>query len=125
MRASRQLGYEARFAKRRALSLKQAELLNHMPVEFDGRACKLLCLHYDNGRLAIRLVDWATNELVATATVNVPEVHLDNDEVLIKDWGENEGMLQALEDAGICKQTGRIARYGLVVARACKLLLDG
>jgi hypothetical protein len=40
---------------------------------------------------------------VATATVNMPDVELEADEVLIKDYSENRGMAQAFEDAGIGK----------------------
>jgi len=40
---------------------------------------------------------------VATATVNMPDIALEADEVLIKDYSENQGMAQAFEDAGIGK----------------------
>lgn len=48
---------------------------------------------YSNGRLAIRAIDCDTGEPIATLTVNLPDVPLAPDEVLIKDYGENEGAL--------------------------------
>jgi hypothetical protein len=50
---------------------------------------------YQNGRLAIRAVN-RDGEPIATLTVNLPEVQLSEDEVLIKDWSENEGALATL-----------------------------
>lgn len=38
---------------------------------------------------------------VATATVNLPGVLLEDDEVIIKSWSENEGMFEMLRDIGM------------------------
>lgn len=39
-------------------------------------------------------------ETAATATVNVPDIYLEPDEVLIKNYSENEGILELMVKAG-------------------------
>jgi hypothetical protein len=51
---------------------------------------------YDNGRTAIVLHDTKDDETVCTATVNVPEIPLLNGYTFIKDYSENEGVLDFL-----------------------------
>ena len=58
---------------------------------------------------------------VATATVNLPDVPLGKNQVLIKNWSENEGMLDALVAAGVVKPTGETVRSGFVEVPVCEL----
>jgi hypothetical protein len=51
---------------------------------------------YDNDRTAIQLTDVSDGMPYATATVNMPNVLLEDNEVLVKDYSENEGMLEFL-----------------------------
>lgn len=51
---------------------------------------------YENDRIAIQLDDAEDGMPHATATVNMPNVLLEYDEVLVKDYSENEGMLEFL-----------------------------
>ncbi len=51
---------------------------------------------YSNDRIAIQLDDAEDGMPYATATVNMPNVLLEYDEVLVKDYSENEGMLEFL-----------------------------
>ena len=53
----------------------------------------------------------------------MPEVALEADEVLIKDYSENEGMTEFLEREGIVKRTGRVVGSGYVTIPVCKLLV--
>lgn len=99
-----------------------------MSIKFKNWDCEILKLRYPNNRPALQLVDAESFEPIATATVNVPDYDFDNlDEkthVLIKDYSENEGMLQALIEQKIVEDTGR--RYLLshfVFAPICKLLV--
>lgn len=77
------------------------------------------------GGLAMSLVDYITGEPIATCTVNIPEVahRINKDEVLIKDWSENEGMLAGLIQAGIVEDTGLTVPTGFVKAHVCKVLI--
>jgi hypothetical protein len=65
------------------------------------------------------------NELVAVATVNVAGVSelLPDDQVVVKDYSENEGMLEALVLAGVVEDTGERASFGYVSAPIAQILL--
>src|SRR5436309_716672 len=88
-------------------------------VRFLDTDCTVEKHQYDNGRVALRLVD--EEGPVATATVNMPNVPLGKNQVLIKDWSENEGMLAALTAAGVVKPTGETIRSGFVEVPVCEL----
>lgn len=76
---------------------------------------------YANGRTALVLMD--EEGQVACATVNLPEYELQEGEVFIKTWGENESMLGFLTRNLIVNDTGREVPTGYVKARVCKLLV--
>jgi hypothetical protein len=91
-------------------------------VRFKGWVCEVRQGRYDNGRTALTLVDAEDGQPVATATVNVPHEPLAADECFVKDYAENEGMLAALEAAGVVKATGRTVWTGRVQVPVCELL---
>jgi hypothetical protein len=95
-----------------------------MKVRFQGWDCELRFQAYGNGRQGIVLVDARDGQDVAVATVNVPGALLGEKQVLIKDYSENEGMLQALERAGIVKATGQTVRSGFATIPVCDLLVE-
>lgn len=78
--------------------------------------------YYDNGRTAITLIDQEDGMPYCTATINVPEIDLLPDEVIIKNYSENEGILELLEKAGYIQDTGDIVYVGMAEANICKLL---
>lgn len=72
-----------------------------MKVNFNGFVCDVEFSFYENGKnVAIILNDEQDGELVTVATVN-GEIETDGTYVGIKDWSENEGIVQALFDGGI------------------------
>lgn len=77
--------------------------------------------HYANNRTAMTLVD--DEGQIACATVNLPEYDLKGDEILIKTWSENEGMLDFLTRHKIVEDLGRDVPTGYVSARVCRLLV--
>lgn len=92
-------------------------------VKYRGWNCDVLMSEYmDNGAPALVLQDADDFEPVATATVNIcktpPEGH-----VFIKDYAENQGLLKALVDGGIVKDTGQRVQQGYVVVAVAKLLV--
>lgn len=91
-------------------------------VQFHGIDCEVEQRVYANGRMALVLVDAKDREQVAVATVNLPEAPLRPGEVFIKDYSENEGMLAALEKAGIVQATGETVRLGFVEVAVAKVL---
>lgn len=92
-------------------------------VNFMGFECAVQKTYYGNNkRTALQLFDVTDGQPVATATVNIPEVELKENEVLIKNYSENEGMLEALERAGIVWRTGESVSNGRVTIPVAKLL---
>ena len=107
-----------------ATSNRAATRANHL-VMFQGVQLRVSFSRYsDNQRTAICLEDIETGEPYATATVNIPDIPLGPTEVLIKDYSENAGMLEALEVAGIVRRTGCYVRSGFVALPVCELLVD-
>lgn len=91
-------------------------------VRFKQWDCIARLQRYGNGRPAILLVDAEDFSPIAKATVNVQSVALSADEVIVKDYAENEGMLSALIQAGLVFDTGRtVSLSKWVDAHICKL----
>ncbi len=91
-------------------------------VHFRHWVCVIRKCEYGNGRVALKLVDAEDGSPIATATVNLPDVPLGKNQVLIKNYSENEGMLDALVAAGVVKPTGKTIRSGYVEVPICELL---
>ena len=94
-----------------------------MNVTFNDSECTLDYAFYENGRTALLLLDATDGQPVATASVNIPEVPLEDDEIAIKDYSENEGMYNVLNAAGVISQPVSFIENGFVVIPVCKLLL--
>lgn len=91
-------------------------------VQFAACRCTALLRSYANGRPAVVLVHSSDQSPVACATVNLPDVALAADEILVKDYSENQGILAALVAAGIVITTGRTVSCGFAQAHVCRLL---
>jgi len=70
--------------------------------------------NYSNGRRAIELLDAVEGDPVCVATVNLPDIPLGDNEAIIKDYSENEGVLKFLQDYGIVGEVKRWAITGFV-----------
>ncbi len=88
-------------------------------VEFAGFKCDVMIQKYTTGNLAVRLLDAEDGMPVATATTNIDG--LDSDEIAIKDYAENEGVYDALLDAGVITPKHRELSTGYVTVPVCKL----
>lgn len=93
-------------------------------IRFKVWECSINFKQYSNKRTALELVDYITNELIAVATVNIPDVPLESDEVIIKNYSENEGMDTVLINAGIIGPPRRSVQTGFVIVPICKLLIN-
>ena len=91
-------------------------------IKFKEWDCVLDYSTYMNGRTAIQLNDLEDGMPIATATVNIPEAKLESNEVIIKNYSENEGMSKALMDAGIIGPPSRSIRTGHVIVMVHELL---
>ncbi|MDB5144211.1 MAG: hypothetical protein JWQ66_2924 [Mucilaginibacter sp.] len=87
-----------------------------MNVTFRQFDCTIEKLQYHNGRIALRLMGTGEiyGEPVATATVNIADDDTQPDEVVIKDYSENEGMYQTLLNAGIITPAHRYTSSGWI-----------
>lgn len=80
-------------------------------VKFKNRVCYVFFGEYSNGRTAIQLDLKSNGDPFIVATHNIPEAHLEENEVIIKDYGENEGILDVLVNAGIVKYYNKLLMY--------------
>ena len=92
-------------------------------VQFEGFNCTLLKGEYQEGGTALQLVDAQDDDPVATATLFLPEVHLEKDEIIIKSYSENEGMMEALMIQGVIGGPIESIPIGMVVVTKHKLLI--
>jgi hypothetical protein len=77
---------------------------------------------YNNGRTAIELIDVEDGCPVMMATVNLPETDLNEDEIIIKNYSENEGVLEFLIENGIVGNPLRTVSSGWITCPVVKLL---
>lgn len=61
---------------------------------------------------------------IATITVNTDEI-LPQDQAYVKDYSENEGMIKALEEAGLIKEILGMKQLGWTSAPLVKFNLEG
>lgn len=94
-------------------------------VIFRGWRCRVERRNYGHtGRIALALYDARDGEPVAIATIHMPDLALALDEVVIKDYSENEGMLDTLTAADIVSQPLREVQSGYVTLYVCRCLLS-
>lgn len=92
-------------------------------IKFKRWNCRLEKGVYNNGRIALELVNVKNDEPILVATINIPEIHIENDEVVIKNYSENDGVLDVLVKAKIISLPIRYTTTGLISSPICKLLL--
>jgi hypothetical protein len=91
------------------------------PIIFLDYKCSIKIERYsNNNRIALDLNDAETGEPIARATLNDPETMLLSDEVIIKDYSENEGMLKCLVDAEIIAPPHSFTKNAYPI---CRLLI--
>lgn len=75
---------------------------------------------YNNGRVAIMATD--EGHPLCKCTINIPDIFVADNEVIIKDYSENEGILQDMIDLGIITAPRRMMNTGYGCTAICKLL---
>jgi hypothetical protein len=79
--------------------------------------------YYTNGnRIFIELRE--DGQSFANLTVNIPEVPLNDYEIIIKNWSGNEEMAEAALLSGLFKDTGRRVATGHVQAPIWKVMCE-
>lgn len=93
-----------------------------MKISFNGNLYSLSRGKYPNKRLAITLTDeegYPCNRV----TVNLPDVSLEDGEIIIKDYSENEGILDCFIENKIVSKPLRHVNSGFVRLPVVKLLI--
>ena len=106
-------------------SYTETTLDHNGPVTFAGITCLLKKTTYQNsGAAALYLTDVEDDGHVLTVTLNVPGVSetLPEGEVLVKDYSENEGIMELLIDSGYLEATGKEVPAGFTVLTGARLL---
>ena len=82
-------------------------------VNFQNERCSVKFARYPNGQTALQLL-CEDGQPMAHPTVNMPHINSNPAYVLVKDYSENEGAANALEDAGIVQrvQSVKLPPYG-------------
>ena len=104
-------------------------------IKFKQWLCDIKFGKYSNGRIAMILTNATVEDdggfkyppgsmQIAVATVNLPDVDLASDEVCIKNWSENEGVLNILYDAGVIGPVLRLIKTGFVECPVVQLLIN-
>lgn len=92
-------------------------------MKYKNWECELQIGYYENGNTAIQLLDKEDYGLIATATMNLGD-KLPENQAYIKDYSENEGMLEALKKAGIINNIIGYKSSGYITAPLCELNMD-
>ena len=77
---------------------------------------------YGNGRHVLELIDVEDGFPVMVATVNIPAASLEESEVIIKNYSENEGVLEFLQENEIVGPVKREVQTGWVTCPIVDLL---
>ena len=93
-------------------------------VKFKTWDCVVAYAKYGNDRVAIQLLQADNNEPIAVASVNLPDHRMEADEIAIKDYSENEGMLEALMKAKVVSAPLRYIESGFVTIPVCQLFQE-
>jgi len=94
-------------------------------IEFEGYDIMVCLTEYtDNKRPAITLVDMEDGCDYAVATINIPNMPIPNNQVVIKNYSENEGILEKLIAEGIISNPVGVVQTGYVNVPLCNLLVS-
>lgn len=91
--------------------------------QFKGYTLSIEMTRYaGNDRPAIQVIDMEDGCPYCMATVNMPDMDLADNEVAIKNWSENEGILECLQANGVIGPTKRRMPTGFVYVDVVDLL---
>lgn len=91
-------------------------------MKHNGNELRLEASTYGNGRHALRLYDEEDGHPYMTVSINMPIEDLEDDEVIIKNYSENEGILDTLIEAGVVSEPVKYIQAGFTSVPVVKLL---
>ena len=80
-------------------------------------------LDWDTITKVMKLIDSEDRSPVMVVTTNVPGTPLKEDEILVKNWSENEGILEELQRLGVVGEVLAEIPTGYVVAHKVRVLI--
>lgn len=92
-------------------------------MKFKQWDCYIRTGYYVNGNTALQLFSRNDHEPIAVATINLYE-KLPQNQAYIKDYSENEGMLELLIEAGIVTRVIGFKNSGYITAPLCELDIE-
>ena len=93
-----------------------------MDVTFNGYNCFIKKSHYPNHNVRLVAYDKEDGCPVATITSNV--MKMEQGEIVVKNYAENEGIYEALVEAKIISPAHDILKSGFVELQVCYLEPD-
>lgn len=91
-------------------------------VNFNGEELVPVIGEYQNGQTSIELLDKdGMTYMTASVSIEHEMVEVGKDDVIIKNYSENQGILQALYYAGIIEEPHRAFTYNYVTLYICKI----
>ncbi len=78
--------------------------------------------NYQSGKAPAIMLEDTDGELFCTLTCNIPGTRLEENEVLIKTWSENEEIAASILASGLLKDTGKRVPTGFVQAQIWEAL---
>lgn len=104
--------------------MKPISTRKFVTVETTNTTCEVFKTQYvDNNRIALILVERESGEEYAVATTNLPNEQVGDAQAFIKDYGENEGILDALIAGGIVGKPLKTVQSGWVEIPLCDVLV--
>lgn len=91
-------------------------------IQFKKETLTVSKRFYNTGAIALTITDEQGFPYM-TATVNLPNHPLDKNQTFIKNWSENEGILESLITHNIVKDTGKTVITGYVEANLVEVLI--
>ena len=95
-------------------------------VQFKDWRCRLYLASYSDGNTALSMYDTEDGSAIACVSINLapvePELLEDRALIYLKDYSENEGMLDLLVAEGIVERTGRTRQSGYIEAPLVRII---
>lgn len=92
-------------------------------VTFAGYNCNVNKTTYSNGYTALLLEDAIEGDCVAVVSINMlSQGRLSSNRIYVKDYSENEGILEVLQKAGVLSEPLGYAQAGFELVPICEIL---
>ena len=91
-------------------------------IQWNGERLTLTKRHFQqNGTMTVFLID-ETKFPVVSVNLNIPSEILKENEIIVNDFGKNEGIKQVLIDAGYLHPTSNWVQYQNELCEICRVI---